>query len=119
MLGQHQPLPGRGQLPPAPPAPPAPGQGHDLVGGSLVVGAGLPAGLLGLGGAVVGQLQLPGAVRRTLCAEVGEAVAFGPQRPCGQPPHIRQVRGVVGKGLAAIPGQHLGQQLLGRPRLPM
>ena len=74
VLGQHQPLPGGGQLPPTPPAP---GQGRDLVGGGLPVGAGLLAGLLGLGRPPGGQLQLPGAVRRTGRAELGQPVAFG------------------------------------------
>ena len=35
-----------------------------------------------------GQLQLPRAVRWTLCSEVGQPVALGPQLPGGQPPNI-------------------------------
>jgi hypothetical protein len=62
MLGQHQPLPGRAQVPPVSPAPL---EGGDLLGGGLVAGAGVLAGLLGLGGPPGGQVQLPGTVRRT------------------------------------------------------
>jgi hypothetical protein len=74
VLGQHQPLPSRGQVPPTPPAP---DQGRDLVGGGLVVGVGVSAGLFGLGRPPGGQLQLPGAIRRTGRAELGEPVALG------------------------------------------
>ena len=78
VLGQHQPLPGRGQLPPTPPAP---GQGRDLVGGGLLVGAGLLAGLLGLGRPPGGQLQLPGAVRRAAARAAGRAGRVRPAAP--------------------------------------
>jgi hypothetical protein len=61
VLGQHQPLPGRAQVPPVSPAPL---EGCDLLGGGLVAGAGVLAGLLGLGGPSSGQVQLPRAVRR-------------------------------------------------------
>jgi hypothetical protein len=44
---------------------PAPLQGCDLLSGGLVAGAGLLAGLLGLGRPDGGQVQFPGAVRRT------------------------------------------------------
>jgi hypothetical protein len=73
LLGQHQPLPDGGQLPPTAPAP---GQGRDLVGGGLLVGVGVLAGLFGLGRPVGGQPQLPKAIRRTLGAQLGEPVAF-------------------------------------------
>jgi len=43
----------------------------------LVVGVGVSAGLFGLGRAPGGQLQLPGAIRRTGRAELGEPVALG------------------------------------------
>jgi hypothetical protein len=112
VLGQHQPLPGRGQLPPTPPPP---GQRRHLLGGGLLVGAGLLTGLLGLGGALGGQLQLPRAIRRTGRAELGEPIPFGAYLAGGQPPHIHQVRKVTGEGLAAVTGKHPGQQLLGRP----
>jgi hypothetical protein len=106
VLGQHQPLPDGSQLPPAPPAP---GQGRDLVGGVLVVGAGLLAGLRSLDRPPGGQLHLPGAIRRALSAEPREPVAFGAQLAGGQPPHIHHVGGVGGQGLAAVTGQHAGQ----------
>jgi hypothetical protein len=93
VLGQHQPLPCGRQFPPTPPAP---GQGRDLVGGGLVVRAGLLAGLFGLGRPAGGQPQLPGAIRRTGRAELSEPVAFGPQRPRRQLPHINRIRGVGG-----------------------
>jgi hypothetical protein len=43
----------------------------------LVVGDGLLAGLLGLGGPLGGQPQLPRAVRWAFGAQLGESVAFG------------------------------------------
>jgi hypothetical protein len=72
----------------------------------LVVGAGLLAGLLGLGGPLGGQAQLPRAVRWTLGAQRCQPVAFGAQLRGGQPPHVQEVRGVSGEGLAAVAGQH-------------
>jgi hypothetical protein len=83
-----------------------------------VVGAGLLAGLLGLGRAPGGQAQLPRPVRWTLGAELGEPVAFGAQLPRGQPPHVGQIGGVGGEGLAAVTRQHPRKQLFRCPRLP-
>jgi hypothetical protein len=112
MLGQRQPLPGGRTLPTVPPAP---GQRCHLLGGGLLVSAGVLAGLFGLGGAPGGQPQLPGAIRRTGRAELGEPVAFGPQLPGGQPTHVQEVGGVAGQSLAAVTSQDPGQQLLRRP----
>jgi hypothetical protein len=81
-------------------------QHGDLLGGGLMVSAGLLAGLLGLGRSAGGQLQLPRAVRRAGGAELGEPVAFGPQLPRGQPPYVHDVEGVGGQGLAAVTRQH-------------
>jgi hypothetical protein len=115
MLGQHQPLPRGGQLSPTPPVP---GQRRHLLAASLVVGTGLLVGLFGLGRPAGGQLELPRAIRGTRRAELGEAVAFGPQLAGGQPPHIHYVRGIGGQGLAAVAGQHPLKQFLRCPRLP-
>jgi hypothetical protein len=103
VLGQHQPLPGGSHVPPTPPAP---SQGRDLVAGGLPVGVGVSAGLLGLGRPPGGQLQLPGAIRRTARAELGQPVTFGPQLTGGQPAHIHHIGGVGGQGLAAVTAEH-------------
>jgi hypothetical protein len=80
MVGQEQLLPRGRQLLAVPPRS---GQGRQLLAGGLVVGAGLLAGLLGLGRPPGGQLQLPGRVRWARASQLSEPVAFGPQRPRG------------------------------------
>src|SRR5215216_2010421 len=76
---------------PLPPAQPACAQARHLLGGGLVVGAGLLAGLLGPGRPDGGQPQLPRAIRWRLGAELGEPVAFSPQLAGGQPAHVHHL----------------------------
>ena len=78
MPGEHQPVPG-GRKVAAAQQPTV--QRSDLLGGLLLVGAGLLAGLLSLVGPLGGQAQLPRAVRRTRRPQRRQAVAFGAQLP--------------------------------------
>jgi hypothetical protein len=113
VLGQHQPVPGGLEVPPM--QQPAL-EGGDRLSGLLLVRAGLLAGLLGVGGPPGGQVELPRAVRRARSAQRCEPVALGAQLGGGQPPHVGQVGGVAGQGLAAVTRQHPPEQLLRRPR---
>jgi hypothetical protein len=86
-------------------AQPAKHPGGLAVGGLLVGGQGL-LGVLAVGG---GPGQLAAAVAGGLVVLVAEPVPLGPQLRRGQPLEVRAAGGVDGQGLAASPGQGLGQ----------
>jgi hypothetical protein len=77
----------------------------------LATGAGLVGrqGLLGLLAVGGGPGEFPAAVAGGLVELAAQPVPLGPQLGRGQPPQIRVVWSVHGQGLAARPGQGLGQ----------
>ena len=96
-------------------AQPAKHAGGLATGGLLVGGQGL-LGLLAVGG---GPGQLPAAVAGGLVELAAQPVPLGPQLGRGQPLEIGAAGGVDGQGLAASPGQGLGQLQVAVGLLPV
>jgi hypothetical protein len=88
---------------------PAKHAGRLAIGGRLVGGQGL-LDLLAVG---AGPGQLPAAISGHLVELATQPVPLGPQLRCGQPLEVGAALGVDGQGLAAGPGQGLGQLQVG------
>jgi hypothetical protein len=80
------------------------------VGGGLLVGGQGRLSLLAVGG---GPGELAGAVAGGLVELVAEPVPLGPRLRRGQPLEVGAAGSVDGQGLAASPGQGLGQLQIG------
>ncbi len=87
-----------------------------LAAGGLLVGGQGCLGLLAVGG---GPGQLPAAVAGGLVELAAQPVPLGPQLGRGQPLEIGAAGGVDGQGLAASPGQGLGQLQVAVGLLPV
>ena len=115
LLGGHrQPTRHLGRLVAAA-AQPAKHAGRLATGGLLVGGQGL-LGVLAVGG---GPGQLAAAVAGGLVELAAEPVPLGPQLRRGQPLEVGAAGGVDGQGLAAGPGQGLGQLQVAVGLLPV
>jgi hypothetical protein len=94
-----------GRLVAAVATPPAKHAGRLATAGLLVGGQGL-LGLLAVGG---GPGEFLAAIPGGLVELAAQPVPLGPQLGRGQPPQIRAAESVDGQGLAARPGQGLGE----------